>query len=77
MPERIVICNTSPLLYLHQVSRLELLHELYGEITIPPAVKNELRVGHERGVNVPKVSDIDWIRSRRSRGSRARSPVRR
>jgi predicted nucleic acid-binding protein len=61
MPERTVICNTSPLLYLHQVSRLELLHELYGDVKTTPAVKDELRVGHERGVDVPELSDIDWL----------------
>ena len=61
MPEQTVICNTSPLLYLHQVSRLELLHELYGDVRIPPAVKDELQVGYERGVDVPRATNIDWI----------------
>lgn len=29
MPEREVISNTSPLLYLHQVDQLDLLHEIH------------------------------------------------
>jgi predicted nucleic acid-binding protein len=39
----IVISDTSPLSYLHQIGRLALLHSLYEEIIIPPAVENELR----------------------------------
>lgn len=43
MPERVVVCNTSPLLYLHQVGQLELLKSLYQRIKIPSAVREELR----------------------------------
>jgi predicted nucleic acid-binding protein len=40
-PETLVIVNTSPLLYLHQVDCLELLLQLYGTITVPPAVPRD------------------------------------
>jgi predicted nucleic acid-binding protein len=39
----IVVSDTSPLSYLHQINRLPLLHDLYGDIVIPPAVADELR----------------------------------
>ncbi len=39
MPERLVITNTSPLLYLHLVGHLAVLQNLYGAIVIPPAVQ--------------------------------------
>lgn len=42
MPGRLVISNTSPLLYLYQVGHLDLLWRLYGRIQIPLAVKKEL-----------------------------------
>ena len=54
MPESLVVCNTSPLLYLHQVSCLEILYKLYERIVVPPAVENELKVGRERGVDGPR-----------------------
>jgi predicted nucleic acid-binding protein len=38
----LTICDTSPLLYLHLVGQLELLHLLYSDIAIPPAVQSEL-----------------------------------
>jgi predicted nucleic acid-binding protein len=49
MPERIVVSNTSPLQYLHQVGHLDLLKRLYGEILVPPAVQEELRAGGNGG----------------------------
>jgi predicted nucleic acid-binding protein len=61
MPERETISNTSPLLYLHQVGQLDLLHRLYGRVVIPPAVRDELRVGAERGIATPNVDQIQWL----------------
>lgn len=43
----IVVSDTSPLSYLHQVGRLHVLSELYGEVIIPPAVEKELRTAEE------------------------------
>jgi predicted nucleic acid-binding protein len=62
MPDRLVISNTSPLLYLHQVGHLELLTKLYGRVWIPPAVQEELRAGAERGVTVPDPETLEWLR---------------
>jgi predicted nucleic acid-binding protein len=38
----IVVSDTSPLTYLHQIERLSILADRYGPIVIPPAVKREL-----------------------------------
>jgi hypothetical protein len=61
MPERTVISNTSPLLYLHQVDRLHLLQRLYGRLLVPSAVQAELRTGRERGIVVPDLEALPWI----------------
>src|SRR3954463_12819312 len=61
MPDRLVISNTSPLLYLHQVGHLELLPRLYGQVQIPSAVQEELRAGAELGIAVPDVSSLKWV----------------
>jgi predicted nucleic acid-binding protein len=47
------IINTSPLLYLHQVNHLEILHNLYGNVITPEAVIQEISVGQTQGINVP------------------------
>lgn len=43
----IVVSDTSPLSYLHQIGRLQLLQALYGRVVIPTAVEKELRAAAE------------------------------
>jgi predicted nucleic acid-binding protein len=62
MPDPLTISNTSPLLYLHLVRRLDLLRDLYGEVFLPPAVIEELQAGAERGVDVPQVMNEPWLK---------------
>ncbi|RMF83169.1 MAG: DUF3368 domain-containing protein [Nitrospinota bacterium] len=63
MPD-LVICDTSPLFYLHRLRHLELLQKLYQQIVVPEAVAEELRVGRERGEDAPDVAAYDWIEVR-------------
>ena len=62
MPE--AICDTSVLQYLHQLGKLDLLHQLIGRVIVPPAVVDELAVGRERGLNLPDPERINWIEVR-------------
>lgn len=62
-PERLVVADTSPLLYLHQANQVHLLRALYGVVVVPPAVRVELAIGRERGHDAPDVASIEWIRS--------------
>ena len=53
-----VVSNTSPILNLAVIGRLSLLHDQFGEILIPNAVLEELRIqedlpgysGNSRGI---------------------------
>ena len=60
MPE-LTIVNTSPLFYLHRIGHLDVLHKLYGKITIPKAAEKELEKGHIQGEDVPQLADYPWI----------------
>jgi predicted nucleic acid-binding protein len=51
----IVVSNTSPIINLAAVGRLELLQQLYGTIVIPQAVYHEIAV---RGSGQPGASEI-------------------
>lgn len=51
----LIVSDTSPILNLVAIERLELLRDLYGSIVIPPAVSAEL---HKNGI----VLAADWIR---------------
>ena len=42
----IVVSDTSPITALISIQQLHLLHQLYGEVKIPPAVEQELRAYH-------------------------------
>jgi predicted nucleic acid-binding protein len=62
-----VICNTSPLQYLHQLGLLEILPALAGQVSIPPAVHREIAVGRAAGVDLPDLDALPWIRIRAPR----------
>lgn len=65
MPE--IICNTSPLQYLHQLNLLDLLPSLYRQLTVPQAVVDELNAGAVRGVHLPRVAELSWVAVARAR----------
>lgn len=67
MPE--VVCNTTPLQYLHQAGVIGILPALYGRILVPKAVADEISVGVDAGVNLPDLVSLDWIEIREVRGS--------
>jgi len=60
-----VICNTSPMQYLHQLELLHILPKLAGQIIVPEAVITELQVGRELGLNLPAPSKFDWVTVRK------------
>lgn len=60
MPE--VVADTSPLQYLYQTDLLDLLHNLYGRVTVPQAVAQELEEGRARGISLPDINALDWMR---------------
>jgi len=64
---REVVCNTSPVQYLHQIGRLDLLHRLYDRLIVPVAVVEELAVGRANGVDLPAVETIEWMIPARAR----------
>lgn len=69
MPD--VICDTSPIQYLHQLGLLHVLPALAESVVLPPAVLEELSVGREAGVNLPDMDNLDWIRTRVPKGRSA------
>jgi hypothetical protein len=58
----IVVSDTSPILSLTLIGRLDLLREIYGSIVIPEAVRQEIMVTDHSGVR--EVAQADWISTR-------------
>lgn len=55
-----VVSNTTPILSLLKLSRLDILKELYSEISIPYAVFQEIEAGKNKGY-YQDLSKINWI----------------
>ena len=55
------ISNTSPLLYLHQTRRLDVLRQLYERVSVAPAVLSELRAGmHSLEITLQYARNGTW-----------------
>ena len=57
----IVVSNTSPITNLASIGQLDLLRELYGEVSIPQAVFDEIVVAGEGRPGAEAVRDSAWV----------------
>lgn len=57
-----VICNSTPLISLSSIGHLHLLHELFGEITIPEKVFSEVVVAGSEKYGSSDVKECTWIK---------------
>jgi predicted nucleic acid-binding protein len=58
---RKVVSNTTPLISLLKIGKLEILRNLYGEILVPQAVFNEIEAGKTKEFYID-ISETGWIR---------------
>jgi predicted nucleic acid-binding protein len=68
---RELICDTSPLQYLHQLGLLGILGDMAAKVIVPPSVVDELRTGRAAGFDVPVVESVAWIAVRCPRATSA------
>ncbi len=57
-----VVCNSSPLIHLAKVGKLELLKEYFTEILIPEAVYRECVVDGKDREDAKRIESASWIR---------------
>ncbi len=69
MPE--VICNTSPIQYLHQLRLLHILPALASRVIVPPAVVDGLAEGRAFGIDLPDLNGLNWVEVHRPVSERA------
>ena len=55
-----VVSNTTPIISLLKLSKLEILKDLYGQICIPFAVYREIEAGKSKGY-YQDLLQVDWI----------------
>ena len=63
MPD--LICDSSPIQYLYQLQLIHIIPKLANQVFVPPAVVEEIRIGHSVGVNLPDLEKLDWVTVRR------------
>jgi len=61
-PRRVAVANTTPIIALALISRLDLLQQLYGEVVVPPAVWDEILAGGPAGIGSAEVREASWLR---------------
>lgn len=59
----IVISDTTPVISLLKIGRLDLLERLFGEVFIPDAVYTELTAIKRFAEEARKVSDVPYIKT--------------
>lgn len=59
-----IICDTSPIQYLHQIGQLNLLPGLARSVIVPPQVVREIEAGRDLGINLPEIHVLSWIEVR-------------
>jgi hypothetical protein len=59
-----IVSNASPLINLARIGRLDLLHQLYGELIIPEAVWHEVVVEGAGQPGAEEVTTAAWIKTR-------------
>lgn len=69
MPD--IVCDTTPLQYLHQTGLLYLIRELGQTVCVPPAVVSELEVGLRYGIDLPQLEHTEWIKVINPQGEKA------
>ena len=56
------VSNTSPICYFARLGLLDVLHELLGQVRVPPAVVDEIDIGRTLIPELPDLRTIDWVR---------------
>ena len=57
----IVVSDTSPIANLLLVNKLTLLHEIFSNVIIPPAVYREILALEQFGIDLDEFKQINWI----------------
>lgn len=58
----IVVSNTSPIINLARIDRLPLLRDLFGELHIPSAVRDEIMAGDGARPGANDIAAGEWVR---------------
>ncbi len=58
MPKQVVICDTSVLIALERIKKLDILQKLYSTINITPQIQNEFQVSLPPWIHIGRIHDL-------------------
>ena len=61
-PQRVVV-KATPIISLALINQLNLLHQLYREVIIPPTVRSEVLTGGSMGIGRTDLQAAGWIKT--------------
>jgi len=70
-----VVSNSTPLIHLAKIGRLELLREFFGEVLIPEAVYRECVIEGKGSEDAKLIENAGWIRVERIRDERLKKSL--
>jgi predicted nucleic acid-binding protein len=59
----IIVTNTSPLIALDRIGKIELLPRLFDKIIRPESVRREIEEGLDLGYSGNTIADTDWLKT--------------
>lgn len=59
--KKVVVLDTSPIIYLSALGLIDILKDLFGKVIIPEAVNRELLAGGKKSPGYKEVSKANWI----------------
>lgn len=62
--KKIVVVNTSPIIYLSAINQISILKKLFQKVFIPDAVKREVLSGGKDSFGVREIKSEKWIKTR-------------
>ena len=64
MPEgpRLVVVNTTPIIALSLIGKLDLMRSIYGQVVVPLAVEAEVLAGGRDGIGRTELREASWLR---------------
>ena len=68
----IVVVNTSPIIYLSSINKIDILKKLFREVFIPEAVKREVLTGGEDNFGFREITSTKWIKTKKIKNKLAK-----
>ena len=65
MARKTIVSNSTPLINFATIDRMDILHDLFGELLIPEAVWHEIVVKGAKHATCPRVKKAAWIQVRK------------